>query len=157
MKGFHFRFAKVLEVKRRKEEALKSSLARLDEEISGKRRELGDLKRRVQHLQDELRDLYRERVVVEDVLFAQRALAFLREEIREREKSLESLLQERQEVSTALLQIMRERKTLEKLEEKERDNFRREVFRLAQKASDEMAGRVWRLRVIQGARVKGEL
>lgn len=139
MKKFKFRFSKLLELKRRREDLLKENLAKIDMAISRKKTKLITLNKRSQRLQGQLRYVYSGPVTIDAILIHQRSISHLKGEIQREEKALEVLLQERKEVSDQVLAAMKERKILEKLKEKRYAQFRTEVSKIEQKVTDEVA------------------
>ncbi|MCS6948885.1 MAG: flagellar export protein FliJ [Armatimonadota bacterium] len=137
MRRFEFSLQQVLEYRQRREEQMLRAFAEAQAQLAHERSVLDRL------LTEREACLYRSqrqnRLTIEILTVEQNYLSALEERIevqRERVAQAERTLEERRQ---ALIEAQRERKALERLREKQYEQWRQEMLRAEQKALDELA------------------
>lgn len=137
VRRFEFSLQKVLDYRQRREEQALRAFAEAQAQLAHARAVL----ERLQHEREEClaRSQRRHRLMVPMLTVEQTYLSALEERLeeqRQRVAQAERLLEERRQ---ALLEAQRERKALERLREKQYEQWRQEMLRVEQKALDELA------------------
>lgn len=137
MRRFEFSLQKVLDYRQRREEQALRAFAEAQAQLAQERAVLESLL----HEREAClrRSQRRHRLMMSMLTVEQTYLSALEERIvvqRERVTQAERLLEERRQ---ALLEAQRERKALERLREKQYEQWRQEMLRVEQKALDELA------------------
>ncbi|MDI6870350.1 MAG: flagellar export protein FliJ [Bacillota bacterium] len=139
MKRFVFSLQTVLELKRRREEALLEELAKRTRAAAAAEERLKELRAERRRAQGELRQLLRGRLEVERVRSAQDYLAGLDERI---ERQRVEVRRRNEEVKACRQQVVaasQERKAFEKLRERQWEAYQKEYQRQEQVFLDEIA------------------
>lgn len=141
MKGYQFRLQKVLDTCRIKEELIEVKLAELERLAESQRERLKSIEREEEALLSE-RQALREKqgsVAVEEEMFYENCLEALRLRIERMKMYLRQIEEQIRQTREELVAAAMERKVMEKLRDRDYENFRVEVERNNQKALDEIA------------------
>lgn len=139
MKKFVFALESVLELKRRREEALLEELAKRVRAVNAAAQVLTDLREERRRVQIELRELLRGRVEVCRVRESQDYLAGVDGRILQQQAVVRRLNEEVKACRQRVIAATQERKALEKLRERQWQTYRQESLREEQTFLDELA------------------
>jgi flagellar FliJ protein len=136
LKKFKWRLERLLDIKKRQEEALRNELVRVTEEAVSVRRMIAELKALIRQKLGEIMSLSPNRRVAEQRFFMQYSHT-LDAQIEEFNQKLQELEELRKQKLSELFEIRKFRKGLEKLREKAREEYMQEVKRFEQNELDE--------------------
>jgi flagellar FliJ protein len=139
MKRFAFPLQAVLEVKRRREEALLEELAKRTRAAAAAQDRLRELRAERRRAQGELRRLLQGWVEVEKVRSARGYVAAVDSRIEAQSREVQRRNEEVKACRQQVVAAAQERKTMEKLRERHWDAYRAEYYRQEQGLLDEVA------------------
>ncbi len=136
MKKFKWRLERLLDIKKRQEDALRNELVLVTEEAVSVRRMIAELKARIRLKLREMMSM-KPAVRLAEQQFFMKYSHTLDEQINEFRKKLQELEELRKRKLGELFEIRKFRKGLEKLREKAREEYMQEVKRFEQHELDE--------------------
>lgn len=145
MKAFEFRLQTKLDLTCRQEELAKEEVF-LKQQIFNKEWDLlNQLIRQMQELNDSLRNQSGQSLRIVELIISKDFQKLLRELLNKQEARVNEAEKALDKAREVLIEKIKERKTLEKLREKEFQEYRQEFVRIEQSLIDEVAlGRFWR-------------
>lgn len=123
MSRFNFKYKKVLDIKVKKEDQVKMLLSEAYVKLNAERDTLKKIEELLQELIDDCRRMMEEGCSCYDLRQKNTYISYTRDKIKFQEGVIAKCLDEIEEVKIKLLDAMKERKTFEKLEEKQLDEF----------------------------------
>lgn len=141
MKEYQFRLQKVLDTCRLREELIEVKLAELERLAESQRERLKSIEEEERALLSERRAMREKNgsIALEEEMFYENCLEALRLRIERMKMYLRQIEEQIRQTREELVAAAMERKVMEKLREKDYENFRIEVERNNQKALDEIA------------------
>lgn len=139
MKGFKFKLQPVLDQRQKKEDILKKELAEKRLQYENEKLVLEKLRNKLSNVQQELRIKQKDKIDAAEMsgylLYCQR----LEREIELQVMKLTNLASEVSKAQERLLEATKEKKIIEKLYDKQLEEFRQEINRVEQIAIDEIS------------------
>jgi flagellar FliJ protein len=139
MKKFVWRLQRLLDIKTRQEELLRTELIALSEQTAAVRAEILMHKASIRSRLSRMRELDAAERIEQQRHFMQFAHV-LDARIKSLNEKLAQLEEQRKEKISRLMDTRKERKSLEKLREKARDDYRKQWNQSEQKLTDETSG-----------------
>lgn len=124
MKKFVFKYEKILQLRQDKENEIKNELGRVNQSIQAKEDEIDHVNGEFQSFLNQINDAVKGGVYARDMQSVSNGKKHLTNKIAHLTEELTMLTRERVEIQEALIEANKQRKVMEKLKEKEWDQYK---------------------------------
>jgi len=124
MKKFVFRFEKILQLRIDKENEVRNSLGKVNQVILEREEALKQTEHQYEVYLNELNDKFKNGIYVRDMQSVSGSKQFLIDKMNGIKQELSVLMEERRNIQKMLIEANKQRKIMEKLKEKELDNYK---------------------------------
>jgi len=137
MAKFIFKMQSVLNIRKQKEDSIKNELADAMRKLEAEKRKLAELEDRLENTVREFNEKTKKSTVHELIEFNE-YLSVLNSRIRSQKENVNIVAQYVDKVREELVKAMKDRKILEKLKDRQYEQFLMEQKKLEQKTNDEI-------------------